>query len=167
MDIQEIKKLAKNKIESDDLLKQMRRRIKEATWTKQNQREGFRESFQPLISQFEKPKEEDKTENLFTQNQKLIQNQLAITEGLRANQKAITDGLEKINEINERLADIGEVAGYEAIDAPEPATVVAAKPTTQTSTTPTTKFKAEDLDRYLMSKEAQDILKINEYQTPF
>ena len=27
-----------------------RRRIKETTWEKQNQREGFRESFKPLIS---------------------------------------------------------------------------------------------------------------------
>ena len=31
-----------------------------------NQREGFRESFQPLISQFEKP-EDDETRNIFTQ----------------------------------------------------------------------------------------------------
>lgn len=44
MDIQEIKKWTKNKIESDDLSKQVRRRIKETTWEKQNQREGFRES---------------------------------------------------------------------------------------------------------------------------
>ena len=45
MNIQEIKKWAKNKIESDDLSKQVRRRIKETIWAKQNQREGFRESF--------------------------------------------------------------------------------------------------------------------------
>ena len=120
MDVEEYKKLARNKIEADALTKQVRDVIKITKWEKQNAREGFRESFQPLISQFEKPKEEGKTENLFTQNQKLIQNQLAITEGLRANQKAITDGLEKINETNERLADMGEVAGFEAIDIPEP-----------------------------------------------
>ena len=56
---------------------------------------------------------------------------------------------------------MGEVAGFEAIDAPEPDSVVAVKPKTQT--VPTAKFTNEDLDRYLMSKEAQDILKINEY----
>ena len=76
MDIQEIKNYAKNKIESDDLSKQVRRRIKETTWEKQNQREGFRESFQPLISQFDKPedyddplkKEEDKTKYFYSKS---------------------------------------------------------------------------------------------------
>ena len=68
MDIEEIKKIAKNKIESDDLTKQVRRRIKETAWDKQNKREGFSEAFKPLISQFEKP-EDPKTKNIFTQNQ--------------------------------------------------------------------------------------------------
>ena len=76
MDFQEIKNYAKNKIESDDLSKQVRRRIKETTWEKQNQREGFRESFQPLISQFDKPedyddplkKEEDKTKYFYSKS---------------------------------------------------------------------------------------------------
>ena len=68
----------------------MRRRIKETAWEKQNQREGFRESFKPLISQFEKP-EDSKKENIFTQNQKMLRNQLALTEGLRDNQLALTN----------------------------------------------------------------------------
>ena len=51
MDIEEFKKFAKNKIEADDLAKQVRRRIKETTWDKQNKREGFSETFKPLISQ--------------------------------------------------------------------------------------------------------------------
>ena len=162
MDVEEYKKLARNKTEAGDLTKQVRVVIKITKWQKQDAREGFKESFKPLISHFEKPEEEDKTEHLYTLNQKLIQNQLAITEGLKQNQKAITDGLEKINETNERLADIGEVAGFEAIDAPQPDSVVDTKPTTQTL--PTAKFTKEDLDRYLMSKEAQDMLKINEYR---
>ena len=149
------------------MTKEVRDGIKTTIWEKQNARESFRETFKPLISQFEKPREGDKRENLFTQNQKLIQNQLAITEGLREDQKPITDGLEKINETNERLADIGELPGFEAIDAPEPVTqesIVTSKPTTQTSKEiPIAKFKAEDLDRYLMKKEAQDILKVNDY----
>ena len=79
MDIQEIKNFAKNKIESDDLAKKVRRKIKETAWEKQNQREGFRESFKPLISQFEKP-EDDETKNIFTQNQELLENQRVFTE---------------------------------------------------------------------------------------
>ena len=82
----------------------MRRRIKETTWETQNQREGFSETFKPLISQFEKP-EDTKTKNIFTQNQEMLKNQLALTEGLRANQKAITQGFNQL----ERLSDIREL----------------------------------------------------------
>ena len=109
MDIEEIKKYSKNKIEADDLTKQVRQRIKETAWEKQNQREGFSETFKPLISQFEKP--EDSKENIFTQNQKMLRNQLALTEGLRDNQKAITQGFNQL----ERLADMKELPGEEAI----------------------------------------------------
>ena len=73
MDIEELKKFAKNKIEADDLTKQVRQRIKETIWDKQNQREGFSETFKPLISQFEKP-EDPKKKNIFTQNQEMLQN---------------------------------------------------------------------------------------------
>ena len=64
MDIEEMKKYTKNKIEADDLIKQVRQRIKETIWDKQNKREGFSESFQPLISQFEKP--EDSKKKIFS-----------------------------------------------------------------------------------------------------
>ena len=111
MDINEIKTWAKNKIESEDLTKQVRSRIKETTWERQNQREGFRESFKPLISQFEKP-EDTKTRNIYTQNQEMLRNQLALTEGLRANQRAITQGFYQF----ERLADMRELPGVEAIE---------------------------------------------------
>ena len=106
MDIEELKKFAKNKIEAEDLTKQVRQRIKETTWAKQNQREGFSESFKPLISQFEKP-EDPKQKNIFTQNQEMLRNQLALTEGLKANQKAITDEFSQF----ERLADMQELQG--------------------------------------------------------
>ena len=49
MNIQEARNFAKNKIEADDLTKQVRKRIKETTWEKQNIREGFKETFNPLI----------------------------------------------------------------------------------------------------------------------
>ena len=114
MDIQEIKTWAKNKIESDALAREVRRKIRETAWEKQNQREGFRESFKPLISQFEKP-EDDKTKNIFTQNQEMLRNQLAITEGVRANQRAITQGFNQL----ERLADVRDLPGVEAIEQQE------------------------------------------------
>ena len=112
MDIEEIKKYSKNKIEADALIKQVRQQIKETTWEKQNLREGFSETFRPLISQFEDPGKDSKTQNIFTQNQKMLQNQLALTEGLKANQKAITDGFSQF----ERLADMQELPGVEAIE---------------------------------------------------
>ena len=125
MDIEEIKNYAKNKIEAGELTKQVRRQIKENTWEKQNLREGFTETFKPLISQFEKP-EDPKTKNIFTQNQEMLRNnlaltqglkdnQLAITEGLKDNQKAITQGFSKF----ERLADMKELPGVEAIEEDE------------------------------------------------
>ena len=86
-----MKKYSKNKIEADNLTKQVRQRIKETIWDKQNKREGFSETFKPLISKFEEP-EDPKTQNIFTQNQKMLQNQLALTKGLKENQKAITQG---------------------------------------------------------------------------
>ena len=111
MDIQEIINFSKNKIESDELAKQVRRRIKETAWEEQNQREGFSETFKPLISQFEKP-EGPKTKSIFTQNQEMLRNQLALTEGLKANQKAITQGFRQL----ERLADMRELPQIEDFD---------------------------------------------------
>ena len=49
MDIQEYKKLAINKIEADALTKQVRDVIKITKWEKQDAREGFKETFKPLI----------------------------------------------------------------------------------------------------------------------
>ena len=108
MDIEEIKKYAKNKIEAGELTKQVRQRIKETAWDKQNKREGFSETFKPLISQFEKP-EDPKRKNIFTQNQEMLRNQLALTEGLRDNQRAITQGFNQF----ERLADMQELPQIE------------------------------------------------------
>ena len=93
----------------------MRKRIKETAWEKQNQREGFRESFEPLISQFEKP-EDDETSNIFTQNQEMLKNQLALTEGIKANQRAITQGFNQL----ERLADMKKLPEGEKEDEIDP-----------------------------------------------
>ena len=49
MDVEEYKKLARNKIEADALTKQVRDIIKITKWQKQDAREGFKETFKPLI----------------------------------------------------------------------------------------------------------------------
>ena len=158
MDIEELKNFAKNKIEADDLTKQVRQRIKETIWDKQNQREGFSETFKPLISQFEKP-EDPKTKNIFTQNQEMLRNQLALTEGLKANQKAITDGFSQF----ELLADMRELPGVEDTEDTEDEEYKA--PIEKEDKAPIAKFNVEEFDRYL-NKEMQDILESNGYVNP-
>ena len=48
MDVEEYKKLARNKIEAEDVTKQVRDIIK-TKWQKQDLKEGFKETFKPLI----------------------------------------------------------------------------------------------------------------------
>ena len=156
MDIEELKKFAKNKIEANNLTKQVRKQIKETIWEKQNLREGFSETFKPLISQFEKP-EDPKTKNMFTQNQEMLRNRLALTEGLKANQKAITDGFSQF----ERLADMKELPGVEGIEDEEDEEDKAPKEKEDKS--PIAKFNVEDFDREL-NEQAQDILKSIGYE---
>ena len=166
MDIEEIKKYAKNKIEADDLIKQVRQRIKENIWEKQNQREGFSDTFQPLISKFEKP-EDPKQKNIFTQNQEMLRNQLALMEGIRANQKAITDGFSQF----ERLADMQELPGVEAIEDEEDKDDKAQAPIAKEYKSPLVidkppiaKFNVKEFDRNLINKGSQDILESNGYE---
>ena len=165
MDIEEIKKYSKNKIEADDLIKQVRQQIKETIWDKQNMREGFSETFKPLISQFEKP-DDPKTQNIFTQNQKMLQNQLALTEGLKANQKAITQGFSQF----ERLADMQELPGVEAIEeatppspSPSPFPPPPPPPPQDPPQDPSQEIDSAYFDKYLNNKYSQDILKSNGY----
>ena len=150
MDIEEMKKYSQNKIEADNLIKQVRQKIKENTWEKQNLREGFTETFKPLISQFEKP-DDPKAQNIFTQNQKMLQNQLALTEGTTNNLLALQgikneqERLNKILEYIENKANFDELPGLEAIEdgkdnqarAPTPTPFPSTTPTPFPSTTPT------------------------------
>ena len=118
MDIEEYKKLARNKIEADSLTKQVRDVIKITKWQKQDAREGFKEAFKPLIkSQDSIKKSIDEQQNATIAQ--LKKNQLALTRGLQRNRLALTSGLEKINETNLRLADMGELPGLEG-DYEEP-----------------------------------------------
>ena len=171
MNIEEVKKYSQNKIEADNLTRQVRQKIKETIWEKQNLREGFTETFKPLISQFEDPGENSKKQNIFTQNQKMLQNQLALTEGIRANQKAITDGFSQF----ERLADMQELP--RAIEdeeddkddqarapTPIPTPPKSSSPAPQAKEAPLAKFDIQDLNKNLENKEFQDVLSDFDYK---
>ena len=112
MNIEETKKIIQNKIQADEAARQVRSQIKTYIHEKQNVREGFTETFKPLIETSEKVKE-----SIDTQQNKLIkqlqENQLALTEGLDKNKLAFDkmDGVKKW--------DIEQLPGYEAIEEPE------------------------------------------------
>ena len=149
MNIEEYKKLARNKIEADALTQQVRDVIKVTKWQKQDAREGFKETFKPLIkSQDSIKKSIDEQQNATIAQ--LKKNQLALTQGLNQNRLAITEGFDKLDEV--KKWDLAQLPGFEAIEEPK-----------EDEGPKIAKFKAEDLDRYLMSKQAQDILKANEY----
>ena len=57
MDLEEIKNIIVNKIEAEALTKNARSQIKSYIHEKQNLREGFKETFQPLIESQDKVKE--------------------------------------------------------------------------------------------------------------
>ena len=116
MNIEETKKIIQNKIQADEAARQVRSQIKTYIHEKQNVREGFTETFKPLIETSEKVKE-----SIDTQQNKLIkqlqENQLALTEGLDKNRLAITSGFDKMDEVKKR--DLEQLPGYEAIEEPE------------------------------------------------
>ena len=149
MDIEEYKKLARNKIEADALTKQVRDIIKITKWQREDAREGFKETFKPLIkSQDSIKKSIDDQQNATIEQ--LKKNQLTLKQGLNQNRLAITEGFDKMDEV--KKWDLAQLPGFEAIEEPK-----------EDEGPKIAKFKAEDLDRYLMSKQAQDILKANEY----
>ena len=155
MDIEEYKKFAKNKIEAEALTQQVRDVIKTTKWQKQDMREGFKETFKPLIkSQDSIKKSIDDQQNATIAQLKA--NQLALTQGLNQNRMAITEGFDKLDEV--KKWDLAQLPGFEAIEEPKDEEVLPS-----TSEGKIAKFTPEDLDRNLMNKETQDILKVNEY----
>ena len=72
---------------------------------------------------------------------------------------AITEGFDKLDEV--KKWDLAQLPGFEAIEEPKEDEGVL--PSTSEEGPKIAKFKAEDLDRNLMNKETQDILKLNEY----
>ena len=156
MDIEEYKKFAKNKIEAEALTQQVRDVIKTTKWQKQDMREGFKETFKPLIkSQDSIKKSIDDQQNATIAQLKA--NQLALTQGLNQNRLAITEGFDKLDEV--KKWDLAQLPGFEAIEEPKEDDGVLPS----TSEGKIAKFTPEDLDRNLMNKETQDILKVNEY----
>ena len=93
MDVEEYKKLARNKIEADALTRQVRDVIKTTKWQKQDVREGFKETFKPLI------KSQDSIKKSIDEQQN------ATIAQLKKNQLALTQGFEQFN----RLADMREL----------------------------------------------------------
>ena len=91
-------------------------------------REGFKETFKPLIETSEAVKT-----SIDTQQNKLIKqlqdNQLALTKGLEGNRLAITSGFDKMDEV--KRWDLQQLPGYEAtlgaIEEPEKAEVIKEK----------------------------------------
>ena len=156
MDIEEFKNFAKNKIEADALVRQVRDVIKTTKWQKQDMREGFKETFKPLIkSQDSIKKSIDEQQNATIAQLKA--NQLALTQGLNQNRLAITEGFDKLDEV--KKWDLAQLPGFEAIEEPKEDEGVLPS----TSEGKIAKFTPKDLDRNLMNKEAQDILKLNGY----
>ena len=116
MNIEETKKIIQNNIQADEAAREVRSQIKTYIHEKQNAREGFKETFKPLIETSEKVKE-----SIDTQQNKLIkqlqENQLALTQGFEGNRKAITSGFDKMDEV--KRWDLEQLPGFEAIEEPE------------------------------------------------
>ena len=98
MDIEEFKNFARNKIEADALTQQVRDVIKTTKWQKQDMREGFKETFKPLIKSQDSIKKSIDDQQNATIAQ-LKKNQLALTQGLNQNRLAITEGFDKLDEV--------------------------------------------------------------------
>ena len=111
MDLEETKKIIRNKITADEAAREVRSHIKSYIHEKQNLREGFTETFKPLIETSEAVKT-----SIDTQQNKLIKqlqdNQLALTAGLDKNRLAITSGFDKMDEVKKWGSQ--QLPGFEA-----------------------------------------------------
>ena len=116
MNLKETKKIIENKIEAEALTENVRSQIKSYIHEKQNLREGFKETFQPLIASQDAVKTSiDNQQNAMIKQ--LQENQLALTEGLDKNRLAITQGIYKMDEV--KKYDLLQLPSYEAIEHSE------------------------------------------------
>ena len=116
MDLEETKKIIQNEIKAGELTREVRSQIKSYIDQKQNLREGFKETFKPLIETQEAVKTSiDKKQNAMIEQ--LQKNQLALTEGLNKNRLAITSGFDKMDEV--KRSDLLQLSGFKTIEHPE------------------------------------------------
>ena len=96
MDVEEIKKLARNKIEAEALTKHVRDKIKTTIWKNKISERGFeRRLTEPHIeSQDSVKKSVDKQQDEMTKQSQA--NQLDLTQGLNQNKLAKTEGFDKM-----------------------------------------------------------------------
>ena len=87
------------------MTKNVRNQIRTYIHQKQNVREGFKETFQPLIESQDKVKE-----SIDNQQNSMIKQ-------LQENQLAITQGFDKMDEV--KKWDLQQLPGFEAIEEPE------------------------------------------------
>ena len=162
MNIEEAKKIIQNKIQADEAAREVRSQIKTCIHQKQDAREGFTETFKPLIETSEKVKE-----SIDTQQNKLIkqlqENQLALTAGFDKNRLAITSGFDKMDEV--KKWDLQQLPGYEAIEEPEKEPEEDESEEDESEKEPEKEpekrvatFGDEDLDEGLISTEDEEIL---------
>ena len=175
MDVEETKKIIQSKIEAEAVTKQVRNEIKSYIHEKQNLREGFKESLEPLITSQDKVKESiDKQQNAMIEQ--LQKNQLALTEGLDKNRLAITQGFDKMDEV--KKWDLQQLPGYEAIEDDdddgyktpmeeyEDEEVTVRLPPREEPKKRVVTYSDTDLDKGLTNDEAVKILKNLNLQLP-
>ena len=144
MDLEETKKIIESEIEAEAV----RRQIKSYIDEKQNLREGFTETFKPLIESQEAVKASiDKEQNAMIEQ--LQKNQKALTEGLDKNRLAITSGFDKMDEV--KKWDLQQLPGYEAIEEPE-------KESVKKLITTTVIYGKDEMDKHLNIKKTKDLL---------
>ena len=130
MDIEQMKKYYKNKINTENLTKQVRDKIKLVDWQKQDMREGFTESFSPLIKSQESIKKS------------IDDQQNATIAQLRANQLALTDKENKLGELITTMLSITDGKDKDAITDDKtvtPSDDTKVTPSDDTKVTPQTK----------------------------
>ena len=160
MDLEETKKIIQNKIEADESTREVRSQIKSYIHEKQNLREGFKETFKPLIESQEAVKASiDKEQNAMIEQ--LQKNQKALTEGLEGNRLAITQGFDKMDEV--RRWDLSQLPGFEAIEEPEKKTEEELEEKSEEESvkkpiTTTVIYGKEQMDKYLNNGDSIDLL---------
>ena len=170
MNLEETKKIIENKIEAEALTRNVRSQIKSYIDQKQNVREGFKETFQPLITSQDAVKASiDKEQNAMIKQ--LQANQLALTKGLDKNRLAITQGFDKMDEV--KRWDLSQLPGFEAIEEPEKETFKPAiegkKITYKLSNRDLNKIVGfnkyeEDGDKFLTEEEFKNLNGDNKYE---